>query len=51
MDGELARNLAVSAALVASMTVLTLLGGWVVVGLEAICIVLWRSYTERGVGR
>ena len=47
MDGPLAQNLAVSAALVASMTVLTLLGGWVVVGLEAACVLLWRSYAER----
>jgi len=47
MDYQLAQNLAVSAALVASMTVLTLLGGWLVVGLEAACFLLWRAYRRR----
>lgn len=49
MDPQAASNAALLAGLVALMAVTAWLGGWVVVALEAVGVLLWRSYRGRAV--
>jgi hypothetical protein len=49
MDPATLHNLAVSIVLLVSMTATALLFGWVVVGVEAACVLAWRAYSGRRV--